>query len=581
MTGKTSHDRTGTPLATQPPRENFKETLESVVVAFILAFVFRAFIIEAFVIPTGSMASTLNGEHWTHTCSDCGHQFDVGANRSHSGSRNNTSPVRCPNCDWTGDEIELSAHTENGDRILVFKWPLDFIPLARTLFEPQRWDVTVFKDPADGTTNFIKRLVGLPGEVLEIVDGDIYTVPLEKLPDPILQKLRQLRELKIRLSHAPDSRQAGPHRHQAYAKMARELSMALTPHQRIQRKSAQAKNALRFIVFDADHPSRHAESGSRHQPAPYWAPAPNASAWRTGERRLQFDGLNTPRQLVRLDGINLTDAYGYNSALRPAMARASSMVGDLSLQVVLTPQDWPVQNDRSFFELILTKRGEEFRARLEPDGLVSLLRAPHNRNAPPEVLCSAQAEPLRIGEARRFAIANTDYRITVSIDDKEVLVTTDQMYSPDLARLKRAASQNDLNAAPLAHVALAAANLRAQVAHVLLQRDVYYRRATLLEGRDQNVWFNHPGWATLGNPILLGPSEYFMLGDNSPQSKDSRLWWQIGRHLKNNPDYQLGTVPGNQIIGRAFFVYWPGGYRAWWTLGRAVIPNVGRMRWIQ
>ena len=40
-----------------------RETIESVWVAIILAFVLRAFMIEAFVIPTGSMAPRLMGEH--------------------------------------------------------------------------------------------------------------------------------------------------------------------------------------------------------------------------------------------------------------------------------------------------------------------------------------------------------------------------------------------------------------------------------------------------------------------------------------------------------------------------------------
>ena len=36
---------------------NIKETIESLIIAFILAFVFRGFLVEAFVIPTGSMAA--------------------------------------------------------------------------------------------------------------------------------------------------------------------------------------------------------------------------------------------------------------------------------------------------------------------------------------------------------------------------------------------------------------------------------------------------------------------------------------------------------------------------------------------
>src|SRR5256885_6575268 len=54
-----------------------KETVESILVAFILAFIFRAFIVEAFVIPTGSMAPTLLGAHMRFRCEDCGYRFDV------------------------------------------------------------------------------------------------------------------------------------------------------------------------------------------------------------------------------------------------------------------------------------------------------------------------------------------------------------------------------------------------------------------------------------------------------------------------------------------------------------------------
>src|SRR5258706_6256426 len=65
--------------ATTPPpeKENIKETIESILVPFILAFVFRAFIVEAFVIPSGSMAPTLLAAHIRYRCDDCGYQFDI------------------------------------------------------------------------------------------------------------------------------------------------------------------------------------------------------------------------------------------------------------------------------------------------------------------------------------------------------------------------------------------------------------------------------------------------------------------------------------------------------------------------
>src|ERR1700683_859055 len=66
-------------LTTSPagPESNIKETIESILVAFILAFIFRAFVVEAFVIPTGSMAPTLLGAHMRYQCPDCGWVFDV------------------------------------------------------------------------------------------------------------------------------------------------------------------------------------------------------------------------------------------------------------------------------------------------------------------------------------------------------------------------------------------------------------------------------------------------------------------------------------------------------------------------
>src|SRR3982751_2615791 len=69
---------------TAPPPEasistgkGVKETIESILIAFILAFVFRAFVVEAFVIPTGSMAPTLLGANMRYHCDDCGYDFTV------------------------------------------------------------------------------------------------------------------------------------------------------------------------------------------------------------------------------------------------------------------------------------------------------------------------------------------------------------------------------------------------------------------------------------------------------------------------------------------------------------------------
>ena len=104
-----------------------REWAESIVIALILALFIRTFIVQAFKIPTGSMRETL----------------------------------------------------EEGDRILANKFiygaavPFtDFILSA--LRQPVRGDVVIFKYPEDPKKDFIKRLIALPGETVEIKGGSIY-----------------------------------------------------------------------------------------------------------------------------------------------------------------------------------------------------------------------------------------------------------------------------------------------------------------------------------------------------------------------------------------------------------------------
>lgn len=91
-----------------------KEWVEPVIIAVILALIIRTFIVQAFKIPTGSMRPTLM----------------------------------------------------EGDRIMVSKFIYKFK-------KPERGDVIVFISPEDKKKDFIKRLIGLPGESLEISNGTI------------------------------------------------------------------------------------------------------------------------------------------------------------------------------------------------------------------------------------------------------------------------------------------------------------------------------------------------------------------------------------------------------------------------
>jgi len=166
-------------------------TFEWLITAFVLAFVFRAFVMEAFRIPTGSMADTLMGNHYRIRCSQCGYEYEYGFTPQRYGLPRNAVPEgavkkpvsRCPSCGHyqAGGSLPVSK----GDRILVLKFIYQF-------FEPKRWDVVVFKNPRDPALNYIKRLIGKPGETVEIIDGDIYIDgEIARKPAKVQQKLWQ------------------------------------------------------------------------------------------------------------------------------------------------------------------------------------------------------------------------------------------------------------------------------------------------------------------------------------------------------------------------------------------------------
>ena len=104
-----------------------REWVESIIVALILAMVIRTFVVQAFKIPTGSMRMTL----------------------------------------LEGDIILVNKFLY-GAKVPFTHWRL---PKVRDLL---RGDVIVFIYPENPKKDFIKRLVGLPGETIEIKNGTIY-----------------------------------------------------------------------------------------------------------------------------------------------------------------------------------------------------------------------------------------------------------------------------------------------------------------------------------------------------------------------------------------------------------------------
>ncbi|MBC7967545.1 MAG: signal peptidase I, partial [Fuerstia sp.] len=174
-------------------QEGMRETIEAVAIAFILAFVFKTFEAEAFVIPTGSMAPTLYGRHKEVICAGCNVSYTIGASQEvyqDSGILNPEGRVlksTCPNCRLEND-VE-HAGVFNGDRIVVNKQVSEF----------KRFDVVVFKNPEEPYVNYIKRLVGLPTETIQFRQGDVYAkaaseqeATIRRKADPATQQDIQL-----------------------------------------------------------------------------------------------------------------------------------------------------------------------------------------------------------------------------------------------------------------------------------------------------------------------------------------------------------------------------------------------------
>jgi signal peptidase I len=105
----------------------WRELIETLIWALILALVLRTFVVQAFWIPSGSMIPTLMP----------------------------------------------------GDRVLVAKFWYRFA-------EPKRGQIVVFRYPLDPTRDFVKRLIALPGETVEIKNGVVY-INGEVLEEPYVK----------------------------------------------------------------------------------------------------------------------------------------------------------------------------------------------------------------------------------------------------------------------------------------------------------------------------------------------------------------------------------------------------------
>jgi signal peptidase I len=501
----------------QKNRESFLETLESVVVAFVLAFVFRAFVVEAFVIPTGSMGPTLYGAHYELKCTDCGYAFAVGRDgeaETLARREPDAGPVRfdpvCPNCflaqtgavhpeagPVTTDRSALGrtggstpGSPYGGDRILVLKFIYDFE-------EPKRWDVIVFHNPSNERENYIKRLVGLPGEKIQVVRGDVeinglVTAKTDFAQDQLWQVVHDTRYRPMRQDWVP---RWAPDK-------------AWTPHDT-------------GFAMDA-------------------APAGGAEAWLTYRHR---DGQE------RL--ANIKDFCAYDAtAINPIVGRYGiNTVTDLSLRAEVT-----AASADSVVDVVMRAWSDTFRFELTTVGSSNPSVIRWNGRE----VARAAGGVLPVGRAATVQAINVDHQLELFVNGKRVMVPSglsapgDVAYDPtevtveEWHAMEAGPTEEDPNAGA-SEVRLGARGGAVSVAWLRLDRDVYYTDESYGPGgRNSSV-----GSRAVNTPFAIGADEFFPLGDNSPMSSDARFW------SAQHPD-----VPRKNLVGKAFFVYWPAaGYR--------------------
>ena len=553
-----------------------RETVESIVVAFTLALLFRAFEAEAFVIPTGSMAPTLMGRHKDLTCAACSRDFRVGCSaeeddqsqslrteqsrleRELDGLKTRLSDAatppdvrelsrrriemfesdrgplaqlrmrlagkmvpaaKCPNCghvmrliEADGPQVRYDPRypSFNGDRILVNKFAYDFS-------EPARWDVVVFKYPEDAKTNYIKRLVGLPGETVSISAGDIWT---------------------NRPGAAPTIARKPP---------AKLLAMLQCVHD------------SRFVAADlrkADWPLSWSDWSAPGSAGPAWRSdddgrsyavtctgtsaatlryrhyLPSAEDWAALERGESLAVRAKPRLI--------DDFQPYN-----AIATRPHWVGDLAGECRLENHG---TGGAVAFDLV--EAGIVHRCTIDLADGTARLSSPDaaGREGP------RAKTPVRGRGAWRILFANVDDDLSLFVDGRPMQFDRPTLRSRSIddaeASLpdERSVQPGDADPGDLAPIGITSVGADVRVTDLRVLRDVYYIGALDVGARPGELIERE----RLEFPLEAG--QFFVLGDNSAASKDSRMWL-TGHHV----DREL-------LIGKAVVIFWPHAVPASWSV---------------
>ena len=508
--------------------KSFREGVESIVIAIVLAFLFRAFEAEAFVIPTGSMATTLQGRHKDVVCDACNYRYRTGdsLDQYNTKVRNTT----CPNCFYTEEMLQegLNFKTEHkshtGDRILVNKFAYE-APFG----EPKRWDVIVFKFPGNAKQNYIKRLIGLPEEVIHIRHGDIF---LEKDNGQLEIVRKPPEKIKHMLQVVHDS--------QYYPK---DLVDKWPTNWTV-------SNSTANVWSPADYGSSFTSSASDSTEwIQYQRYDCNFRIWSEFDRDRQV----TPQPML------VTDYYTYNTKTMREADYGWHWVGDLAIETEVE-----VKGTTGTISFVLVEANREHlceidvatgKATLKIDNGAIVFDAAEDGSNPTELTCDTSMKGPGKYDIR---FSNLDDQLVLWVNNQVCDFGHPATYSESTTPETELPSYKDLTP-----VRIGVNNLVADVRNMRILRDIYYiapvgmgsatsdnrrfhersaYRAFLNPSSNAEYFLNRDG-----RRFPLDKDQFFPLGDNSPMSKDARIWGGEGEHY----------VERDMLIGKAVLVYWP------------------------
>lgn len=516
-----------------------KETLTSIIIAFALAFVFRGFVIEAFVIPTGSMAPTLLGAHMDFKSPASGYEWTVGPNQFQDAQGQNPNPIQNSvnvTDPMTGVTIAKSQVPRSwGDRIFVMKY-------LYSVYDPKRFDVVVFKNPTDPSVNYIKRLIGLPNEMVALVDGDVFTRPLV-------------------------SGEA--------AEAAGEARAWAGPNWKIARKPEAAQRAMWQPVFDSQYAP--VTNGNLQFRSPWVAADADASQWQIGEHReYSFKG-SGPTSLAWDARRVITDRVAYNELFQSRLG--AFPVSDLRMSLGFRPE-----KDGAGVSAIVEARGHQFRADISGSTVTLRMRQADGKAADGawESLGEGTLKrPLAAGKVTNIDFWHVDQSLQLFVDDA-LVARGEYDWTPE--QRVRWATEVSLDTVKASRgILMDPKNYHAAKAHfefsggpftlyrVAMSRDAHY------EATQYNRAGGGPAKATdPSSTAVLTKDQFFTCGDNSPMSLDARLWDTVNPWVAE-VDPQIGVVTRDLLIGKAFLVYFPAPKK---SAGGLPVPDFGSMRFI-